>query len=987
MAIISQDDILIRVRVSGEDAYPRLDQQSRKLGKSTQTLGGRMAELGNIVTGIESGFALAARAAATAKRAFDAVSAPVGLAIDFEQQFAQVKTLTDQAGKDLERGLLDLAERVPQTAGDITQAAYQAISAGIDPTEAVQFLDAASKTAVAGATSLTTAVDLLTSAANAYKVQGIDAARASDVLFATVRQGKTTVDELAQSIGQAAPAAAQFGVRIEELGAAAAVLTKQGLSTAEAMTRINALTKAIVNPSQAAAKKLRALGVEFGATALKSKGLTAILQDLRAKTEGNDEALATLFQRFEATQAVVGLLGDGLKGYATDLKVITDSAGQTSRANAIMADTVQGAIDRFNALKEGVLREVGQELLPVFNAGLSELAAWVDENRDEIVAFARDFAEGLIAIGKWAAEDGPALLKVFGSAFVASKITAASIALAGFKTELLAIGPAAAGAGGGVGKLLGAALRSPGVVGLAVGGAVFLGQAIGDAIGENMTAEFRAEADRLEVEMRDRAAKLRGLLRAQGVKSVGEFQDRQAAIRSGDLLPSDIGAVGDLGRVSNVKGARTFAETVAALGQDQAAQFAEEVAARFGQGAGDLRARADYQLNQVQALRDEYVALGGAQAEAAAETATMWTESERAIAANAKRAREVRLELQKLEGAAAEDAARAAELERGAARLRGLAASAPAQATPPPPLTPPKPPKPPRGPRAPQAAEQPLIGGLFGAAGGIGGGVSDLLAAGAAGGRGLFDAIESAERANAERRALLIEDQTQRELALAQLRYEQEVALAESAGQDVNLVTQLYARERQRILQDAADMERQSWQMAASEAIGSVESILGSFEAMAGGSKALRAIIMSARGTDYQMKAVGLAADAIAAGAIGNIPGVIQFTAAAAAAEAAAIQHFAKAAGLGGGGGGGARSAGAGGGAARTAGVGGTPRARASDGFSSNGGGPATVTFNINGPVVGSRNALTEFARDELVPAINTALGRRGGVRLDLGRR
>ena len=150
--ILARDDILINIRVAGESAYPRLEKRSDSLGKESKRLGKRMAELGQVVTGVDSAVNLASRAWHGLQRAMDAASGPVGLAIAFEHEFGQIQTLTDGAGDALEQGLLDLAGRVPQTAGDITKAAYQAISAGIDPTEAIGFLDAASKLAVAGAT-------------------------------------------------------------------------------------------------------------------------------------------------------------------------------------------------------------------------------------------------------------------------------------------------------------------------------------------------------------------------------------------------------------------------------------------------------------------------------------------------------------------------------------------------------------------------------------------------------------------------------------------------------------------------------------------------------------------------------------------------------------------------------------------------------------------------------------------------------------------
>ncbi len=205
------DDIIIRVRVEGQKDLDDLRRAQDDVRDGADGAGegvdGLRAGLINLAAAVQ----LAQVGIQAFGAALQALRIPAQLAIDFERQFALVATLSDKVGADLERGLLELAGRVPQTAGDITQATYQAISAGIDVDSVVDFLDAASKAAVAGNSTLTTSVEALTTAVNAFESQGVTAARASDVLFATVKAGVTTFEELNASLGQAsAVAASQF---------------------------------------------------------------------------------------------------------------------------------------------------------------------------------------------------------------------------------------------------------------------------------------------------------------------------------------------------------------------------------------------------------------------------------------------------------------------------------------------------------------------------------------------------------------------------------------------------------------------------------------------------------------------------------------------------------------------------------------------------------------------------------------------------------
>jgi TP901 family phage tail tape measure protein len=329
--------------------------------------------------------------------ALQALRIPAQLAIDFERQFALVATLSDKVGADLERGLLELAGRVPQTAGDITQATYQAISAGIDVDSVVDFLDAASKAAVAGNSTLTTSVEALTTAVNAFESQGVTAARASDVLFATVKAGVTTFEELNASLGQASAVAA-YGVSIEEVGAAVASLTKLGFSTADAITRINGAVKAIANPVGSAATQFKRLGIEVGIDRLQAVGLAGVLADVQKATGGSASQIAKLTNRFEAQQGLLGLLGTNYEGFEDNLRSTGAAAGSTDAAFEKLSNTTQGAIDRFKSTAEGALRELGDAILPAINEAAESLNATLTTEGPAMIKALADIAKGFAAI-------------------------------------------------------------------------------------------------------------------------------------------------------------------------------------------------------------------------------------------------------------------------------------------------------------------------------------------------------------------------------------------------------------------------------------------------------------------------------------------------------------------------------------------------------------------------------------------------------------
>ena len=115
------------------------------------------------------------------------------------------------------------------------------MSAGVDTADVVDFVATATKTSAAGFTEASIAVDVLTTAINAYKLEGSDAERVASMLVKTQDEGKTSVDELAASMGQIIPSAAAYHVSLENLTTAYALLTKSGTNTAISTTNLSAM--------------------------------------------------------------------------------------------------------------------------------------------------------------------------------------------------------------------------------------------------------------------------------------------------------------------------------------------------------------------------------------------------------------------------------------------------------------------------------------------------------------------------------------------------------------------------------------------------------------------------------------------------------------------------------------------------------------------------------------------------------------------------
>lgn len=378
MALNKISEEIIEIRVDGaKEAEQEIDALSKGLKdveSSTKKADKGTAQASQGFTKLQASIATAGAAAAgfqaamaAAGAAMSAIKAPINLAVDFETQFNQIKTLNSEIGDDLRTKLLELAKNVPQTAGDLTSAAYQAISAGIDPGQVTEFLEAASKSAVAAGGSLTESVELLTAGVNAFGKQGETASSVADKLFATVKRGVTTIPELNAVFGRAAATASSYGIGLDEVLGAIATLTKQGLPTAEAVTRVNATIKELSREGGTAAKALKKQGVQVGVLALQQKGLVGVLEEVNKATGGQADQIAKLSGRAEAVGGMLALTGANMEGFRETVRGVNTDIGASGEAYDIMNSGTQGAINSFNSLKEGVLRELGEQTLPALN--------------------------------------------------------------------------------------------------------------------------------------------------------------------------------------------------------------------------------------------------------------------------------------------------------------------------------------------------------------------------------------------------------------------------------------------------------------------------------------------------------------------------------------------------------------------------------------------------------------------------------------------
>lgn len=289
----------------------------------------------------------------------------------FEKGLAQVSTLTDKVPGQMGetgRAVLNLSTELGMTFQDLNMGLADILGAGVKGTEdmgaALAFLKDASKLATAGVVDTAVATDALTSVMNAYKMDASQTKKVSDEMFAAVRDGKMTFENLAGSIGMVTAIAADAKVPLQTVLAALATMTANGVQASSSVDYLRSLISAITGPSDAAAKTAKRLGIEFNYQALEAKGLVGVLQDVMRATNGDKAAMNDLFGGVEAVTAATSIASGNFERMTTNLKNQATAAGTTETAYQKMAGTLSKENDKVSANWSKLMVNLGEAFAP-----------------------------------------------------------------------------------------------------------------------------------------------------------------------------------------------------------------------------------------------------------------------------------------------------------------------------------------------------------------------------------------------------------------------------------------------------------------------------------------------------------------------------------------------------------------------------------------------------------------------------------------------
>lgn len=354
----------------------------------------------------------------------------VSMAISNETAFAKASTLikNDDLTKYFE-GLIDISNRTGVAFTDLAESMYSALSAGVPQDNVLDFVEKSVKLSKGGFTQTATAIDIVTTALNAYHMEMSEAAHVQDVLITTQNLGKTTVDELASNMGKLIPTANGVNVAFDQLGAMYATVTANGVATAETTTYLNAMINELGASGSTAEKAMMAAtagtemaGKKFSEISAMGYDVTDVLKLMDEYAQSTGKSLSDMFSSSEGAKAASILLSN-MEGFKSNIDSMINSAGAASDAADTMMDTTAEKIQVAKNQIDNLTSSIAEQFLPVIGETAQELSDTIDSS---------EIKETAESIGSFVSGTLSFLLKNIN--LIASAVTGVTAAVIAFKT-------------------------------------------------------------------------------------------------------------------------------------------------------------------------------------------------------------------------------------------------------------------------------------------------------------------------------------------------------------------------------------------------------------------------------------------------------------------------------------------------------------------------------------------------------------------------
>lgn len=369
-----------------EGAGKKAEGSSKKwieFGKKIESAGSKVAGIGKkIVSAGDAVTKLGKKFTPLSAAATGAITVVTKTSSDFTDGMAKMSTLFDTSQvsiKNLSNEFLNLSNETGKSAVELTEAGYQALSASVPVENLGNFIKTSANMAKVGFTDTATSVDLLSTAVNAYGLSADQADNIANKLVNTQNLGKTSVNELASSMGKVIPTAAGMNVNLDQLCTMYTLMTKQGIATAESTTYMNSMLNELGDSGTDVGKIIKEkTGQSFQELMKDGQSTGDVLKILKDYSNDTGTAFNELWSSQEAGKAAMALLNDSAGDFNETMEGMANVADLVGQGLEKMDTPAAKATKAMNRIKNSGI-ELGAVLLTTLAPYIEKAASAVEK--------------------------------------------------------------------------------------------------------------------------------------------------------------------------------------------------------------------------------------------------------------------------------------------------------------------------------------------------------------------------------------------------------------------------------------------------------------------------------------------------------------------------------------------------------------------------------------------------------------------------------
>lgn len=315
------------------------------------------------VKGIATG--IVAATVATAGLGTAAVNVGAGFEASMSQVAATMGMTADEANYSDERYAMlantakEMGAATKFSAAESAEALNYMALAGYDAEKACGALPTVLNLASAGGMDLAAASDMVTDSMSALGIAATqeNLTKFGDQLAKTAQKSNTSVSQLGEAVLTVGGTAKTLAGGTTELNTLLGIIADNGVKGAEGGTALRNIMLSLQAPTDTAAKKMKALGLNVYTAEGKMRPMNDILNDLNGSManmndQAKQDALSTIFNKNDL-KSVNALLANSGERYNELSSEIDASAGAMENMAKTMNDNLTGRITEFKSAAEG----------------------------------------------------------------------------------------------------------------------------------------------------------------------------------------------------------------------------------------------------------------------------------------------------------------------------------------------------------------------------------------------------------------------------------------------------------------------------------------------------------------------------------------------------------------------------------------------------------------------------------------------------------